>query len=845
MPLSGAGNSWTDHVRDFATKNNISYACALSSPQCSAQYVKPPKAVRAKKLTKKEKQENIKMTMEDIPAPSRKEGLADIFESATPIEGFNNPAVRALLKDKGKEVVKRRITDQEGMRAEDINRALPKKTGKPGRPSKYANAEEARKAKIDNTIRRAKERVGEKKDARLQARIDRARRDYNKFLEMMEGNVHGDGKGKRTENETIIQRVEKMKKVYPSLKVSDWYRPLVYKADRSGKVEPQTVQLPAELSSLSGRGFNVEMPRTGGMFGWVKSVLGRHPQLTREQQEEAERFANSLMADPRGISFEGASVIPIDVRKELAEEAYNRILMGKQDKDAPPNPAEAFADEIRKQYEAQKKKGKGRMCGGFSFNDFVSGLNKANPVMWGIQNKPEVGIQLGKTTNDTLLPAVVAVGKPVYDALAVEAGTAITGNPAMGKVVGDEFWNQYGRPYDPRDRQDNEAIKQISDKVGKEASRKLFDRVRGRGRKKGGSTPPNSSSSSKDTCSPAGKKRRTGSTTQQQQPFQAQPLSLTPIPQHIDNLFRPIGPRAPPSQTDLPLSRPKPRRRGGASTEQKGLSAEMRTYLRPPLTFALNEIIHSNDAPYSKYGVTPNRFRDFTNQFDPKAQKEIDKAIGVLVKMGVLPPPVDYSQPAPALNANAPVFQPTGSGSSNLNALWESERRLNGGLGGDPSTYTPAYLRTPRLGADPRTYTPLHLPQGGAIQGRRVLGDYSNMIRHLISHITNPNEPVDPRDYNQTIGIINSIRALKGGRFLGGRKIPPHWDIPDIHESQPSSPELVTVPTNMPIFDDEPTPPPTPEEDELLNSPTIDWHAIGQALMDPNQEGVEYVTPEN
>ena len=477
------------------------------------------------------------------------------------------------------------------------------------------------------------------------------------------------------------------------------------------------------------------------------------------------------MADPRGISFEGASVIPIDVRKELAEEAYNRILMGKQDKDAPPNPAEAFADEIRKQYEAQKKKGKGRMCGGFSFNDFVSGLNKANPVMWGIQNKPEVGIQLGKTTNDTLLPAVVAIGKPVYDALAVEAGTAITGNPALGKVVGDEFWNQYGRPYDPRDRQDNEAIKQISDKVGKEASRKMITKAFGRGRKK-----------------------------------------------------------------------------GGASTEQKGLSAEMRTYLKPPLTFALNEIIHSNDAPHSKYGATPNRFRDFTNQFDPKAQKEIDKAIGFLVRMGVLPPPVDYSQPAPALNANAPVFHPTGSGSSNLNALWESERRLNGGLGGDPSTYTPAYLRTPRLGADPRTYTPLHLPQGGAIQGRRVLGDYSNMIRHLISHITNPNEPVDPRDYNQTIGIINSIRALKGGRFVGGRKIPPHWDIPDIHESQPSTPELVTIP-NINVFDDEPTPPPTPpptpEEDELLNLPTIDWHAIGQALMDPNQEGVEYATPEN
>ena len=299
--------------------------------------------------------------------------------------------------------------------------------------------------------------------------------------------------------------------------------------------------------------------KRGGMMGWVSSILGRHPQLTREQREKAERFADELMADPTGVSFEGAITIPPDVRKELAEEAYNRRMMGKEDRPAVGDASEVFADEIRKQLEAQKKKkgrgrprstssrhldpdrlirklaksralgrliakasddmdrehlemtaedkpapapqsrfvrkrneiaemrerlnmaendpkspfyGKGRRSGGFGFGDIVSGLNKLNPVMWGIQNHPEVGVKLGQVTNNNLLPAVVAVGKPVYDATAIALATTYTGNPVLGKVVADEFWNQYGRPYDPRNRQDNEALKIISEKVGQEAGKK-------------------------------------------------------------------------------------------------------------------------------------------------------------------------------------------------------------------------------------------------------------------------------------------------------------------------------------------------------------------------------------
>jgi hypothetical protein len=43
------------------------------------------------------------------------------------------------------------------------------------------------------------------------------------------------------------------------------------------------------------------------------------------------------------------------------------------------------------------------------------------------------------------------------------------------------------------------------------------------------------------------------------------------------------------------------------------------------------------------------------------------------------------------------------------------------------------------------------------------LEDYDMIIKHLVSHITDPNEPVDPRDYNQTIHFIKRVKAMKGG----------------------------------------------------------------------------------
>jgi hypothetical protein len=76
---------------------------------------------------------------------------------------------------------------------------------------------------------------------------------------------------------------------------------------------------------------------SGGMFSWVKKVFDKNPQLTREQREQAERFADELESgDPTGVSFEGSVRIDPKIRKQLAEEWFKeqqeRTKMSREDK---------------------------------------------------------------------------------------------------------------------------------------------------------------------------------------------------------------------------------------------------------------------------------------------------------------------------------------------------------------------------------------------------------------------------------------------------------------------------------------------------------------------------------
>jgi hypothetical protein len=103
--------------------------------------------------------------------------------------------------------------------------------------------------------------------------------------------------------------------------------------------------------------------------------------------------------------------------------------------------------------------------------DTVSqGLSKINPMMIALNDKKTSKLmsQSGKLTNDTLLPAVVAMGKPVYDATAMAASTAITGNPIAGKMLADTLWDNMvaKKGIDPRDRQTNALLGAVSGTIG-------------------------------------------------------------------------------------------------------------------------------------------------------------------------------------------------------------------------------------------------------------------------------------------------------------------------------------------------------------------------------------------
>lgn len=50
-----------------------------------------------------------------------------------------------------------------------------------------------------------------------------------------------------------------------------------------------------------------------------------------------------------------------------------------------------------------------------------------------------------------------------------------------------------------------------------------------------------------------------------------------------------------------------------------------------------------------------------------------------------------------------------------------------------------------------------------------MVDNYSMIINHLVEHISDPSEPVDPRDYDQAIHFIREMRRAKGGaEYYGG-----------------------------------------------------------------------------
>lgn len=49
-------NKWIMHVKRFASENNLSYGCAITTPECKATYIKEPRAPRTSRKARTPKQ---------------------------------------------------------------------------------------------------------------------------------------------------------------------------------------------------------------------------------------------------------------------------------------------------------------------------------------------------------------------------------------------------------------------------------------------------------------------------------------------------------------------------------------------------------------------------------------------------------------------------------------------------------------------------------------------------------------------------------------------------------------------------------------------------------------------
>lgn len=108
-----------------------------------------------------------------------------------------------------------------------------------------------------------------------------------------------------------------------------------------------------------------------------------------------------------------------------------------------------------------------------------------NPMTYALKDKGTSKLmnQSGNTTHDYILPAVVQAGKPVFDATMMAASTAATGNPLLGKVVGDTMWNEMVTKTgsDLRKNQKSKVLGEVATAVGETAASSIGGKSRYRG----------------------------------------------------------------------------------------------------------------------------------------------------------------------------------------------------------------------------------------------------------------------------------------------------------------------------------------------------------------------------
>jgi hypothetical protein len=124
--LLGGGNKWTDFVRKWADDNKMTYLCAISNPEVSAAY----------RAAKKDLKERVKET-----------SFADLKEKAVALASVG---------------------------------LAPKKPR--GRPKKYATEEEAKKAKLEQTLASNKKIYKEKTKDKPKGKRGRKERPYRQVV---------------------------------------------------------------------------------------------------------------------------------------------------------------------------------------------------------------------------------------------------------------------------------------------------------------------------------------------------------------------------------------------------------------------------------------------------------------------------------------------------------------------------------------------------------------------------------------------------------------------------------------------------------------------------------------
>jgi hypothetical protein len=55
-------SAWIQHIKDFAAKNNLSYSCSMTDPECKATYVPVKKAKKPTKTSLKKRSQLAIMT---------------------------------------------------------------------------------------------------------------------------------------------------------------------------------------------------------------------------------------------------------------------------------------------------------------------------------------------------------------------------------------------------------------------------------------------------------------------------------------------------------------------------------------------------------------------------------------------------------------------------------------------------------------------------------------------------------------------------------------------------------------------------------------------------------------